>query len=137
MLTSRPLDRRQAHRFARSLTLAMSIALLGAGPVSAKKTPPGSHSSPEESAVPILPALAHEIEHALQDQYFDLKSFSTPLKDEGDRQLARAALVEGDGTAVMLEFVAQGLGIDLPRVPDLIDQPGQQLAAGAMNQSPV
>ena len=33
------------------------------------------------------PALAHEIEHALQDQHFDLKKFATPIKDDGDRQL--------------------------------------------------
>ena len=56
------------------------------------------------------PALAHEIEHALQDQHFDLKQFSQPLKEDGDRQLARAALVEGDGTALMLEFVASSHG---------------------------
>src|SRR5581483_11420703 len=34
------------------------------------------------------PALAHEIEHALQDQHFDLKRFAQPLKDDGDKQLA-------------------------------------------------
>jgi hypothetical protein len=85
------------------------------------------------------PALAHEIEHALQDQYFDLKGFSEPIKDDGDRQLARSALVEGDGTAVMLEFVAQSLGLDLAKLkaPSVMDQLGSQLAAGAMNQSPV
>ena len=42
------------------------------------------------------PALAHEIEHALQDQHFDLKKFATPIKDDGDRQLGHSALVEGD-----------------------------------------
>ena len=83
------------------------------------------------------PAMAHELQHALQDQHFDLKAFATPMKEDGDRQLARTALVEGDGTAVMLEFVAQSLGLDLSKVPNLTDSLGQQLAAGAMNQSPV
>jgi hypothetical protein len=73
------------------------------------------------------PAMAHEIEHALQDQHFDLKSFATPLKEDGDRQLARSALVEGDGTAVMLEFVAQGLNIDVAHLPDALETIASQL----------
>ena len=76
------------------------------------------------------PALAHEIQHALQDQHFDLKSFSTPIKDDGDRQLARAALVEGDGTAVMLWFVAQQMGNDVEQLPGLdVEGLGRQLAS--------
>lgn len=57
------------------------------------------------------PALAHEIQHALQNQRFDLKKLARPLKSEGDRQLAQAAVVEGDGTAVMMEFAARGMGV--------------------------
>lgn len=82
------------------------------------------------------PALAHEIQHALQDQHFDLKTFATPIKDDGDRQLARSALVEGDGTATMLEFFAQSLGLDVARVTALGDSLGKQLAAGMVAQSP-
>jgi hypothetical protein len=62
------------------------------------------------------PALAHEITHALQDQHFDLKRFVQPVHDQGDRQLARMALVEGDGTGVMLEFVGH---MDLSAMPDM------------------
>ncbi|MBI5482829.1 MAG: hypothetical protein HY906_28495 [Deltaproteobacteria bacterium] len=60
------------------------------------------------------PALAHEITHGLQDQHFDLRRFTTGLKGNADRQLARAALVEGDGTGVMLELA---LGVDLGSLP--------------------
>jgi hypothetical protein len=60
------------------------------------------------------PALAHEITHGLQDQHFDLRKFTAGLKGNADRQLARAALVEGDGTGVMLEFA---LGVDLGSLP--------------------
>jgi hypothetical protein len=60
------------------------------------------------------PALAHEITHGLQDQHFDLQKYTAAFKGNGDRQLARAALVEGDGTGVMLEFV---LGVDLASIP--------------------
>ena len=60
------------------------------------------------------PALAHEITHGLQDQHFDLRRFTAGLKGNADRQMARAALVEGDGTGVMLEFA---LGVDLSSLP--------------------
>ncbi|HEY3359913.1 MAG TPA: hypothetical protein VGQ83_42070 [Polyangia bacterium] len=63
------------------------------------------------------PALAHEITHGLQDQHFDLKRYTSSIKGNGDRQLARAALVEGDGTGVMLEFA---LGVDLASLPQSV-----------------
>jgi hypothetical protein len=56
--------------------------------------------------------LAHEILHALQDQSFDLSTFIKPIKDNGDEQLARQALVEGDGTALMIEFMLKEQGHD-------------------------
>jgi hypothetical protein len=82
------------------------------------------------------PALAHEIEHALQDQHFDLKQLTAPLKDDGDRQLARSALLEGDGTVVMLEFVAQEQRMDLSRLPELAGRLGKQLQASTQAESP-
>jgi hypothetical protein len=48
--------------------------------------------------------MAHEIDHALQDQHFNLKKWVTEVKKNADATLARQALVEGDGTALMLEF---------------------------------
>src|SRR5439155_19012222 len=66
------------------------------------------------------PALAHEIEHSLQDQHFDLKRFASPIKDDGDKQLAHSALVEGDATAVMLEFQAQSMGLPPDQLGELI-----------------
>jgi len=82
------------------------------------------------------PALAHEIQHALQDQHFDLKRFATPIKDDGDRQLAHSALVEGDGTAVMLEFQAQAMGLPADQLPILIEQVGKQMLQGSFGQTP-
>ena len=49
--------------------------------------------------------LVHEIDHALQDQNFDLVKFVSPNKENGDEQLARQALVEGDGVALMIEWM--------------------------------
>jgi len=81
------------------------------------------------------PALAHEIEHALQDQYFDLKKFSAPLKEDGDRQLARSAVVEGDGTGVMLEYSQRASGGG-SSMPEQIAQLGRQMMQLSMNATP-
>jgi hypothetical protein len=54
--------------------------------------------------------MAHEIDHALQDQHFDLKKWLSSVKTNADATLARQALVEGDGTALMLEYAAAGKG---------------------------
>ena len=49
--------------------------------------------------------LAHELDHGLQDQTFDLKVFEDLPDSEGDAAVARHALVEGDGIALMLEVM--------------------------------
>ncbi len=48
--------------------------------------------------------MAHEIDHALQDQHFDLIKFMEADKNNSDSMAARQALVEGDGMALMLEY---------------------------------
>ena len=82
------------------------------------------------------PAMAHEIEHALQDQHFDLKKFATPIKDDGDRQLGHSALVEGDATAVMLEFQAEAAGLPREQLPELISQMSKTLIQGSFGSTP-
>ncbi len=52
---------------------------------------------------------AHELTHALQDQYYDLKKFIDPLTQSGDVVLAHSALVEGDATAVMYDYERKNL----------------------------
>jgi hypothetical protein len=49
--------------------------------------------------------LAHELDHGIQDQSFDLHTFEDLPDAESDAGMARHALVEGDGIAVMLEVV--------------------------------
>ena len=44
---------------------------------------------------------AHEYNHALQDQNFDLESLEFDEIGEGDRSIGRLALVEGDATLLM------------------------------------
>lgn len=52
------------------------------------------------------PTMAHEIFHGLQDQHFDLLAMQAPFsgKENGDFQLARSALFEGDATVLMLDY---------------------------------
>lgn len=54
--------------------------------------------------------MAHEIDHALQDQHFDLVKFMATNKKNGDSMAARQALVEGDGMALMMEFQMASMG---------------------------
>lgn len=53
--------------------------------------------------------LAHELTHALQDQHFSLLSLPLEIKTNDDRAFAASALVEGEATVVMTEFMLQSL----------------------------
>jgi hypothetical protein len=55
--------------------------------------------------------MAHEIGHALQDQTMDLLRFTKPNRENGDEQLARQALIEGDGVALMVEFMLRDMNM--------------------------
>jgi hypothetical protein len=81
------------------------------------------------------PVLAHELTHALQDQHSDLEKWNdqTPadvslnsggdtnhlIKDEMDT--AREAVVEGQATAVMLDYSLKPMGKSLVKDPELMD----------------
>lgn len=55
--------------------------------------------------------LAHELRHALQDQYADLATqIDGDVSDFDDRRLAWTSLLEGDATLVMERFVRRRLG---------------------------
>jgi hypothetical protein len=83
--------------------------------------------------------LAHELRHALQDQYADLEgSLAHEISDFDDRRMAWLSLLEGDATLVMERFIRLRLGgLGLPlggaaedaraaalRAPELFDVPG-------------
>ena len=52
---------------------------------------------------------SHEYTHALQDQAFGLDRLATDTADQGDRDMARTALVEGDATLLMTLWATKGL----------------------------
>jgi hypothetical protein len=57
--------------------------------------------------------LAHELRHAMQDQYMDLHHrLPDSVGDFDDRRLALMSLVEGDATLVMERFLAKRMGLD-------------------------
>ena len=52
---------------------------------------------------------AHEFDHALQDQHFDLTKLGISVADQGDRSLARLSLAEGDATVLMTDWAGTAL----------------------------
>jgi len=67
------------------------------------------------------PVLVHELTHALQDQHFNLQRFLEEGRklDNDDQNLAHQAIFEGDGMAVMLDFMLEGAGRNFTQLPDL------------------
>ena len=55
--------------------------------------------------------LAHELTHALQDQYFGLKRLPLEIKTNDDMAAAASALVEGEATLVMSEYMMKNLSL--------------------------
>ena len=52
----------------------------------------------------------HELTHGLQDQHYDLDKFVDMRLQNSDMLLARSALVEGDATCVMLDYMRKLTG---------------------------
>jgi hypothetical protein len=70
--------------------------------------------------------LAHEIDHALQDQNFDIETMGADKPGNDDRSAALMAMLEGDATLLMGEVVARdanplSLLAELPKMA-LVDQ---------------
>src|ERR1700683_4259111 len=83
---------------------------------------------------PQEPILAHELTHALQDQNYDLakwmKAATKPTSDQaksgapidGDSQIARKAVVEGQAMVVYVDYLLKPVGRSLEDTPGLIYQ---------------
>jgi hypothetical protein len=64
-------------------------------------------------------ALMHELVHALQDRELPIDSFISPDPGQGDRLLARQALIEGEAVALTFDLLLKPQGVDISRLPDL------------------
>ncbi len=94
--------------------------------------------------------MAHELFHAIQDQHFNLAHIQPPRegmagsRHNEDRALARSAIIEGDATVVMLDFlyVAQGMIqaggslLDQPLIAAALKQQLKNMGPSMMGQSP-
>lgn len=63
------------------------------------------------------PVIAHELMHAVQDQNFNLRRFDKFPKDKGDQELAIQALIEGEATIVMFNYLFKAQGLDITKMP--------------------
>lgn len=75
-----------------------------------------------------LTVMSHELTHALQDQYFNLRRFENWPKGDSDAELAAHALIEGDATFTMIAFARR----DQSRLRALLKS--AEADAGSMEQ---
>lgn len=73
------------------------------------------------------PVMVHELQHALQDQHFNLSRFEKWPNGDGDRENAIHALIEGDATALMYSYQLKPMGGDLTKLPSLANFAEQTL----------
>lgn len=71
--------------------------------------------SPEEQK----PVMAHELTHALDDQYFHLQKWQNAVRSNDDASLARDAVVEGSAVAAMLDYSLADLHTNVRSMPDI------------------
>jgi hypothetical protein len=58
------------------------------------------------------PTTLHELQHAIQDQYFGLDKMMSSIKDNDDAATALKFLIEGEATYVMTVYSLQKMGMD-------------------------
>jgi hypothetical protein len=76
-----------------------------------------TESSSTESQEPVL---AHELGHALADQNYNLAKFVRQGRKNDDGSTARLAVMEGQATWLMSEFLARQNGQSLRNSPELV-----------------
>jgi hypothetical protein len=79
--------------------------------------------------------LAHELDHALQDQHFDLEKFTDVPGTEGDALLARRALVEGDGVVLAVEHLLAKSGTPAPWDDPMVASTLEHTLAAAIGET--
>lgn len=78
--------------------------------------------------------MAHELTHALDDQYFHIDDWVKAARPNDDAELARGAVVEGSALAAMLDYSLHGMGRSVRDLPDIADLVG--VAVGDLDRSP-
>src|SRR5579863_389538 len=70
------------------------------------------------SPVEQKPVMAHELTHALDDQYFHLERWQKAARANDDASLARDAVVEGSALAAMMDYTLTGV-TNVRQAPDI------------------
>ncbi|MDR3702784.1 MAG: hypothetical protein P4L56_24270 [Candidatus Sulfopaludibacter sp.] len=86
---------------------------------------------------PQEPVLAHELSHALADQNFNLAKFINAGRKSDDGSTARLAVMEGQATWMMSEFLARKNGQSLTTSPELVTMMSSESDSGEGGQFPV
>jgi hypothetical protein len=82
------------------------------------------------------PALVHELGHALADQNVNLEKFIKQGQKSDDGSMARLAVMEGQASWLMAEYLARKTGQSLATSPALLDTMAHSIESGA-NEFPV
>lgn len=65
------------------------------------------------------PVMAHELTHALDDQYFHLDRWQKAVRSNDDASLARDAVIEGSALAAMMDYTLADLHTSVRELPDI------------------
>jgi len=76
--------------------------------------------------------MAHELTHALQDQYFHVEKWEDEVKSNDDAQLARESVLEGSATVAMIDYLLRNTGKSSRDIADF----DPSLLLGDANDSP-
>jgi hypothetical protein len=76
-------------------------------------------------------ALVHELAHALADQHFQLEKFIKKGGASDDGSLARMAVMEGQATWLMSEYMAKKMGQSLLQSDAIVNMMANMAGAGA------
>jgi len=91
-------------------------------------------STPGDSQEEVL---AHELSHALADQYFNLGKYTKQGRNSDDGSTARLAVMEGQATWLMTEYMARQSGQTLRGHPELAAAMSAASDSGGGSQFPV
>jgi hypothetical protein len=74
-------------------------------------------------------ALVHELAHAVADQHFNLERFIRRASQNDDGAMARLAVMEGQATWLMSEYLARRMGMSLKTSPSIARFMSEQAGA--------
>jgi len=77
------------------------------------------------------PALVHELGHALADQNMNLEKFIKQGEKSDDGSMARLAVMEGQASWLMAEYLARKAGQSLATSPALLETMAHSIESGA------